>query len=72
VGIDRKLLDLANKKEAGRACGGEEKIEKQHKKGKYTARERIASIPFTFTLMESIIKKIRRAINGRYKPISNA
>ncbi len=44
MGIDRKLLELANKKEAGRACGGEEKIEKQHKKGKYTARERIEKI----------------------------
>ncbi len=44
MGIDRKLLELANKKEAGRACGGEDRIAKQHAKGKYTARERIEKI----------------------------
>jgi len=42
--IDKKLLELANKKEAGRLGGGEERITKQHKKGKYTARERIEKI----------------------------
>ena len=44
MGIDRKLLELANKKETGRGCGGTEKIAKQHAKGKYTARERIEKI----------------------------
>jgi len=42
--IDLKLLELANKKETGRACGGEDRVKKQHAKGKYTARERIEKI----------------------------
>ena len=41
---ERKLLDLANRKETGRLGGGEERIEKQHARGKYTARERILKI----------------------------
>jgi len=41
---ERRLLDLANQKEAAKIGGGEAKIEKQHAKGKYTARERIDNI----------------------------
>ena len=41
---ERRLLDLANQKEAAKLGGGEAKIEKQHAKGKYTARERIDKI----------------------------
>ena len=41
---ERKLLDLANRKEKARLGGGEKRIEKQHQKGKYTARERIEKI----------------------------
>ncbi|MCP5051634.1 MAG: acyl-CoA carboxylase subunit beta [bacterium] len=44
MGIDRKLLDLANRKEKGKLGGGSKRIEKQHQKGKYTARERLESI----------------------------
>ncbi len=42
--MDRKLLELANLKEEARLGGGEKRIEKQHQKGKYTARERILKI----------------------------
>lgn len=42
--IERKLLDLANRKEDGKLGGGKKRIEKQHEKGKYTARERLAEI----------------------------
>ncbi len=41
---ERILLDLANQKESAKLGGGEDKIEKQHAKGKYTARERIEKI----------------------------
>jgi acetyl-CoA carboxylase carboxyltransferase component len=44
MSIERKLLDLANRKESGRLGGGEERIGKQHEKGKFTARERIEMI----------------------------
>ncbi|HUX05910.1 MAG TPA: acyl-CoA carboxylase subunit beta [Acidobacteriota bacterium] len=44
MSIERKLLDLANRKETARLGGGEKRIEKQHEKGKYTARERIEMI----------------------------
>ncbi|MCP4213270.1 MAG: acyl-CoA carboxylase subunit beta [bacterium] len=42
--IERKLLDLANRKETGKLGGGKKRIEKQHEKGKYTARERLEKI----------------------------
>jgi acetyl-CoA carboxylase carboxyltransferase component len=44
MSIERKLLDLANKREIGKLGGGREKIEKQHQKGKYSARERLEKI----------------------------
>ncbi len=44
MSVERKLLELANKKETGRMGGGEKRIIKQHQKGKYTARERIEKI----------------------------
>lgn len=44
MSIDRKLLDLANRKETGKLGGGEKRNEKQHQKGKFTARERINKI----------------------------
>jgi acetyl-CoA carboxylase carboxyltransferase component len=44
MSIERKILDLVNKKKSARMAGGEERIEKQHRKGKYTARERIDKI----------------------------
>jgi acetyl-CoA carboxylase carboxyltransferase component len=42
--IERKLLDLANRKEKAKLGGGEKRIAKQHEKGKYTARERLDKI----------------------------
>ncbi|MCP4152834.1 MAG: acyl-CoA carboxylase subunit beta [bacterium] len=42
--IERKLLDLANRKEKGKLGGGQKRIEKQHEKGKYSARERLEKI----------------------------
>ena len=37
----KELIDLRNQAKLG---GGEKRIESQHKKGKYTARERIAML----------------------------
>jgi methylmalonyl-CoA decarboxylase subunit alpha len=42
--IERKLLDLANRREEAKLGGGVERIKKEHSKGKYTARERIEKI----------------------------
>ncbi len=39
--IEEKLLDLKLRRDKAREGGGEKRIEKQHAKGKYTARERI-------------------------------
>jgi len=44
MSIERKLLDLADKREKALAGGGEERIAKQHAKGKYSARERLNKI----------------------------
>ncbi len=41
MSIERKILDLANRREKARQGGGEKRIDKQHAQGKYTARERI-------------------------------
>lgn len=42
--IEKKLLDLANKIETAKQGGGKERIDKQHQKGKFSARERIEKI----------------------------
>ena len=44
MSIERKLLDLANKREQSRQGGGEKRIATQHAKGKYSARERLEHI----------------------------
>jgi len=44
MSIERKLLDLANRREQALAGGGEKRIAKQHSAGKYSARERIVRI----------------------------
>ncbi len=44
MSIERKLLELANKKETGKLGGGEKRIEKQHQRGKLFARERIEKL----------------------------
>ena len=41
MSIERKLLELADKRERAMAGGGEKRIAKQHQQGKLTARERI-------------------------------
>ncbi len=42
--IEEKLAQLRAKKEQAKLGGGEKRIEEQHKKGKYTARERFAKL----------------------------
>jgi methylmalonyl-CoA decarboxylase subunit alpha len=44
MSIERKLLELAHRREEAARAGGEKKIAKQHSQGKYTARERIEKI----------------------------
>jgi acetyl-CoA carboxylase carboxyltransferase component len=39
--IDKKLLQLATRKEGARSGGGQDKIIKQHQNGRFTARERV-------------------------------
>jgi propionyl-CoA carboxylase beta chain len=41
MSVDDREQELFNKKEKIRLGGGEERIEKQHGKGKKTARERV-------------------------------
>ena len=41
MSIESKLQELKSKREKARLAGGEKRIESQHKKGKFTARERI-------------------------------
>ncbi len=41
MSIERKLLDLAHRRELAHRAGGEQRIAKQHAQGKYTARERL-------------------------------
>ena len=42
--IDKKLLNLATRKDEARSGGGDDKIKKQHDKGRYTARERVGML----------------------------
>lgn len=44
MSIERKILELANKREQAHQGGGAARIEKQHAQGKYTARERLEKI----------------------------
>ena len=39
-----KIQELIEKRQQARVGGGEKAIEKQHERGKYTARERIAQL----------------------------
>jgi len=41
MSIERKLLDLAHRREQAYRAGGEQRVAKQHAQGKYTARERV-------------------------------
>ena len=42
--IEQKIQELLDKRALARLGGGEKGIAKQHEKGKYTARERIAML----------------------------
>ena len=44
MSIERKILELANKREQAHQGGGPKRIEKQHAQGKYTGRERLEKI----------------------------
>jgi acetyl-CoA carboxylase carboxyltransferase component len=44
MSMDKKILDLVNRAEVAKLGGGKKRLEKQHEKGKYTARERIGKI----------------------------
>jgi acetyl-CoA carboxylase carboxyltransferase component len=44
MSIERKILDLKEKQERAKLGGGQESIDKQHQKGKLTARERITML----------------------------
>ncbi len=44
MSIERKILELADKKERAHHSGGAVRIEKQHAQGKYTARERLEKL----------------------------
>jgi acetyl-CoA carboxylase carboxyltransferase component len=39
--MERRLLDLAHRRDQARLAGGEKRIARQHEQGKYTARERL-------------------------------
>ena len=39
--IEQKIQELLDKREQARLGGGQKRIDSQHAKGKYTARERI-------------------------------
>ncbi|MGH7406622.1 MAG: acyl-CoA carboxylase subunit beta, partial [Candidatus Methylomirabilales bacterium] len=41
MGIEERLEELRRQREAARAGGGPEKVERQHRAGKFTARERL-------------------------------
>ncbi len=41
---EQKIRELVSKREQARLGGGEKAIAKQHEKGKYTARERLAML----------------------------
>ena len=49
-----KVKELIALRETARLGGGEKRIESQHKKGKYTARERIAMLLDEGSLKNSI------------------
>lgn len=44
MGVEEKIKELREKKEQVKLGGGKERIEKQHKQGKLTARERIETL----------------------------
>ncbi len=63
MSIERKLLDLKKRKEAAYKGGGEARIEKQHKKGKLTARERLEILLDEGSFEEFDVLKVHRCTN---------
>ncbi len=63
MSIERKLLDLKKRKEAAYKGGGETRIEKQHKKGKLTARERLEILLDEGSFEEFDVLKVHRCTN---------
>jgi len=63
-----KVKELIALRETARLGGGEKRIESQHKKGKYTARERIAMLldevlknsicSYNIVVQTSVLKKL--------------
>lgn len=58
-----KIKQLIEKREAARIAGGEKAIEKQHARGKYTARERIAMLVDEGSFEEFDMFKLHRCTN---------
>lgn len=63
MSIEKKLLDLKKKKEEAYKGGGEARIEKQHGKGKLTARERIELLLDEGSFEEFDVMKLHRSYN---------
>ncbi len=57
MSIEEKLKELRRRKEAALAGGGPERIERQHKAGKLTARERLDLLldPGSFTELDALV-----------------
>lgn len=58
-----KIKQLIEKREVARIAGGEKAIEKQHARGKYTARERIAMLVDEGSFEEFDMFKLHRCTN---------
>ena len=64
--------ELSRLKEAGLRMGGEERVERQHQRGRLTARERIEKLfdPGTFAETDSLMQDLRPDIDGKVTHIS--
>ncbi len=72
--IDKKLLNLATKKDEARSGGDEDRIKKQHDKGKYSARERVEMLLDEGSFEEFDIFKVHRCTDfgmERRKPYTD-
>jgi len=58
--IDKKLLNLATRKDEARSGSGEDGINRQHSRGKYTARERVEMLLDEGSFEEFDIFKVHR------------
>ena len=70
MGFDQALGTLAEKEQKTLAMGGPEKIERQHKKGRYTARERIDRLldGGSFEEIGSVVEDTRSSFDGKDRP----